>query len=509
MQGLALPLLLLWLQIYSLPNIVMPTLTRSSGTSRHIYIYTTSHLLQPLHKHLMVMIKIMMRKVNKDDDSPKTVDPEEREDHAHVWSKLVQALLKVGCKWASGKLFPWKSLPAKLAKSSVRGINYSVDVSFPGKEQNPCPKGGSKGISDLSFAECSMLVTALRDTSRVGLHFKLAVYMKGAFPIFFQDADLMATQVPVIDGTAPKHDSPCPCAKKMFCNLKTDCKGLPQKSHFAATHVKKRTACTPLSEYQPKEDTSKASEELNQGLVLEPSDFSNYEQGHDSWKCKRKLNISLHTSKKHAVSPEPISTKVPPSKGKGKVKAQSSDGHAPDVTVPSLEPPHVAALNGIAPVVEEQDSDAHHTSTTSSGGNFTVPSQHRPLSMMPLATSTELPTRENTILISNPQPMRPKLTLAKKKIPDANQDPNDVFSLCKWLQPPHKSETDHLSTLSANLLAAEEGCPCASFDQDGHGSYSGCMQYMNGGWYCHQGPDPHLQPYAGAFQPMGGPYLQF
>ncbi|KIK81910.1 hypothetical protein PAXRUDRAFT_40111, partial [Paxillus rubicundulus Ve08.2h10] len=140
------------------------------------------------------------------------------------------------CKWASGKLFPWKSLPAKPAKSGVRGINYPAEVSFPGEERNPHPKGGSKGISDLTLAECSMFVAVLRDTSK-------------GVPVRTRPdplTELMASWVPVIKGTAPEHDSPHPCAKRMFCNLKTDHQGLPLKYNPAATHIKKRTAHMPL-----------------------------------------------------------------------------------------------------------------------------------------------------------------------------------------------------------------------------------------------------------------------
>ncbi|KAF8834746.1 hypothetical protein BDN67DRAFT_985110 [Paxillus ammoniavirescens] len=108
----------------------------------------------------------------------------------------------------------------------------------------------------------------------------------------------------------------------------------------------------------------------------------------------------------------------------------------------------------VAHAVEEQDSDACHISMAP------LPAQTPSYG----ATSTELPTGENTRLNFNPQPMQPKLTLAKKKIPDANQDPDNVFSLCKRLQPPHKSETVPLSTPSTNLVAAEEGRACMSID---------------------------------------------
>ncbi|KIJ57799.1 hypothetical protein HYDPIDRAFT_103826, partial [Hydnomerulius pinastri MD-312] len=125
---------------------------------------------------------------------------------------------KVGCKWASGKLFPWKGLPAKLAKSGIVCYNYPGLASLPGEERQRKPKGGSKGISDLTLAECSILVNALSDTSGDGLHFKHVPELK---------ADLMASRIPVIHGAAPDHNSPLAHAKRMFSNLKCDHKGIP------------------------------------------------------------------------------------------------------------------------------------------------------------------------------------------------------------------------------------------------------------------------------------------
>ncbi|KAF8837074.1 hypothetical protein BDN67DRAFT_983504 [Paxillus ammoniavirescens] len=72
-------------------------------------------------------------KKKDDDDIPEMVDPEEHEDHALVQSKFIQTL---------------------------------------GEEQQPRPKSGLKGISDLTLGECSILVTALSDTGVNRLHFK-------------------------------------------------------------------------------------------------------------------------------------------------------------------------------------------------------------------------------------------------------------------------------------------------------------------------------------------------
>ncbi|KIJ57979.1 hypothetical protein HYDPIDRAFT_34619 [Hydnomerulius pinastri MD-312] len=71
---------------------------------------------------------------NNDDEGTKIIDSEDREDHALVRSKFVQVLTKAGCKWASGKLLPWKGLPTKLVKSGVRGLNYPLHALIPGEE---------------------------------------------------------------------------------------------------------------------------------------------------------------------------------------------------------------------------------------------------------------------------------------------------------------------------------------------------------------------------------------
>ncbi|KAF8836283.1 hypothetical protein BDN67DRAFT_1014827 [Paxillus ammoniavirescens] len=165
------------------------------------------------------------KEAEDDDNIPEVDDSQKCEDHALVRSKLVQALKKVGCKWALGKLFPWKNLPAKLAKNGIVCNNYLGSVSFPGKEQEPKPKGGSKGISDSTLGERSILVTALSDTSRDGLHFKHVPDLK---------AELLASWIPVIHGAAPDHDSPHAHAK-----------GLPRKHNPIATRVKKGTSRQP------------------------------------------------------------------------------------------------------------------------------------------------------------------------------------------------------------------------------------------------------------------------
>ncbi|KAG6374453.1 hypothetical protein JVT61DRAFT_4495 [Boletus reticuloceps] len=165
------------------------------------------------------------------EDVVEIADPNEREDHAHVRKAFVAALKKVGCTWASGKLFPWKALPSKLAKSGVVCYNYPDNIPFPGEERQSRAKGGSKGISDLTLSECSSLIAALGDTSKDRLYFKMVPEKKGY---------LTSARLPVINSAAPAPDSPHSHGKRMYGNLVIDRKGLPRRENIAATRVTKK-----------------------------------------------------------------------------------------------------------------------------------------------------------------------------------------------------------------------------------------------------------------------------
>ncbi|KAI5988554.1 hypothetical protein EDD15DRAFT_2172450, partial [Pisolithus albus] len=117
------------------------------------------------------------------------------------------SLVGRGCNWASGRLFPWKNLPKNLAKSSIVCYNFPDNVLFPGEERQPRPKGGSKGISDLTLAECGTLIAALTDKSKHGLHFVVKPDLHGS---------------PIIYGAPPDTDSKHAFAKRMYANLKCD-----------------------------------------------------------------------------------------------------------------------------------------------------------------------------------------------------------------------------------------------------------------------------------------------
>ncbi|KAI5981523.1 hypothetical protein EDD15DRAFT_2379435 [Pisolithus albus] len=160
-----------------------------------------------------------------------TVDSEERGDHGRLRTLLVQALIERGCNWASGRLFPWKNLPKNLARSSVVCYNFPDNVLFPGEERHPHPKSGSKGISDLTLAECGILIAALTDKSKNGLHFVVKPDAHDA---------LYYSRSPVIYGAPPDSDSKHAFAKRMYANLKCDRNGAARKSSASATRLKKK-----------------------------------------------------------------------------------------------------------------------------------------------------------------------------------------------------------------------------------------------------------------------------
>ncbi|KIK23452.1 hypothetical protein PISMIDRAFT_10935 [Pisolithus microcarpus 441] len=174
--------------------------------------------------------------LTKDGENPCTVeqstmDSEECSDHRHLQTLLVQALIECGCNWASGRLFPWKNLPKNLVRSSIVCYNFPDNVLFPGEEQQPHPKSRSKGILDLTLAECGILIAALTDKSKDGLHFMVKPDAHDA---------LYYSRSPVIYGAPPDSDSKYAFTKRMYANLKCDCNGAACKSSASATRLKKK-----------------------------------------------------------------------------------------------------------------------------------------------------------------------------------------------------------------------------------------------------------------------------
>ena len=90
-----------------------------------------------------------------------------------------------GLKFASQKLFPWKSLPGQLASSMLVMYNWPADVIFPGEEHR------GKGISDLMLAECSKLIAGLTDTSSSKLYIWHLPKMKGMASFSYGQCILM------------------------------------------------------------------------------------------------------------------------------------------------------------------------------------------------------------------------------------------------------------------------------------------------------------------------------
>ncbi|KIN98609.1 hypothetical protein M404DRAFT_157349 [Pisolithus tinctorius Marx 270] len=132
-----------------------------------------------------------------------------------------------GFKWASQKLFPWKSLPNQLAGSALVMYNWPADVIFPGEECRS--KVSGKGISDLTCTDCSKLVAALVDTSESKLCIRHDPKNKSMSSVFLwlmstnaAIANLLTSKSPVIISAPPSFDSKLPRGKRIFCSLAVD-----------------------------------------------------------------------------------------------------------------------------------------------------------------------------------------------------------------------------------------------------------------------------------------------
>ncbi|KAG8219306.1 hypothetical protein J3R82DRAFT_171 [Butyriboletus roseoflavus] len=163
------------------------------------------------------------------------VEMPDLDDHSCVCNVFVAALKMLGCKWVSEhKLFPWKGLSGKLAFSRVVCHNFPDSVPFP-EEERLRLKSGSKGIANISLADCSVLIAILNNLSANRLHFKRN-------PDWIDD--LHASHLPVIIGGSTQSDSLHAFAKRMFADGMSDRTGPPYRltggAVQAATHVKKK-----------------------------------------------------------------------------------------------------------------------------------------------------------------------------------------------------------------------------------------------------------------------------
>ncbi|KAI6128649.1 hypothetical protein EDD16DRAFT_1472030, partial [Pisolithus croceorrhizus] len=84
------------------------------------------------------------------------------------WPSIDTVTEECGQTWGSGKLFPWKQMIHRLASSELVLVNWPEGVMFPGEEH--ASHTMSKGISDLTWVECSKLLAALNDTEDTWLH---------------------------------------------------------------------------------------------------------------------------------------------------------------------------------------------------------------------------------------------------------------------------------------------------------------------------------------------------
>ncbi|KAG9309303.1 hypothetical protein JVU11DRAFT_10790 [Chiua virens] len=133
-------------------------------------------------------------------------------------------------KWVARKEFPWKALPCKLTRSAVVCYNFPDSVPFPGAP--PHNKVGLKGISDLTIAECNILLATLNKSST-----SHKMYFKHESQLY---NDLKLSQLPVIIGAAPEHDSPNTIGRRIFSNNECRHDGLPRHKGPTPTHVRKK-----------------------------------------------------------------------------------------------------------------------------------------------------------------------------------------------------------------------------------------------------------------------------
>ncbi|KAG6377897.1 hypothetical protein JVT61DRAFT_14685 [Boletus reticuloceps] len=122
---------------------------------------------------------------------------------------------------------------ASLDKDRISGVichNFPDSVPFPGEDRQR-GKAGSKGVADLSLADCSVLLAAFTDSSNDRLYFEHDPKLI---------ADLCGRRLPVIIGAAPQPDSPHAFAKRMFADGSIDRTGPPRRPNLATTRIKKR-----------------------------------------------------------------------------------------------------------------------------------------------------------------------------------------------------------------------------------------------------------------------------
>ncbi|KAG0705800.1 hypothetical protein DFH29DRAFT_996454 [Suillus ampliporus] len=178
--------------------------------------------------------------------------------------EITKQAAKFHCTINSGKIFPWKLMPAALVEANLRIEGYPAHKCIlPGKAHSK--NALNKGIGALMQKEIATLVDSLKaGTMRIT-----------QFPKEDRSA-VTASEKAIIEGEAPPPEWPHHGARRLFLDGHTDHNGLPHlKPSTATTKVKKGKA--PESPMLPSDDEpSTATTKVKKGKAPEspppPSD---------------------------------------------------------------------------------------------------------------------------------------------------------------------------------------------------------------------------------------------
>ncbi|KAG1882250.1 hypothetical protein F4604DRAFT_1678649 [Suillus subluteus] len=165
---------------------------------------------------------------NDVDQASDVVEGRREDGLKFVKQEITKQAAKFSCTINSGKIFPWKLMPAALMEANLRIQGYPAHrCIFPGEAHSKLAL--NKGIGALMQKEITALVDSLRaGTMRITQ---------------FPQEDRLAvstSQKAVIEGEAPPPDWPHHGARRLFLDSHTDHNGLPRlKPSTATTKVKK------------------------------------------------------------------------------------------------------------------------------------------------------------------------------------------------------------------------------------------------------------------------------
>ncbi|KAG0699037.1 hypothetical protein DFH29DRAFT_1002340 [Suillus ampliporus] len=177
-----------------------------------------------------------------DVDQPSNVVEGRREDGLKFMKQeITKQAAKFHCTINSGKIFPWKLMPAVLVEANLRIEGYPAHKCIlPGEAHSK--NALNKGIGALMQKEIATLIDSLKaGTMRIT-----------QFPKEDRSA-VTASEKAVIEGEAPPPEWPHHGARRLFLDGHTDHNGLPRlKPSTATTKVKKGKA--PESPMLPSDD---------------------------------------------------------------------------------------------------------------------------------------------------------------------------------------------------------------------------------------------------------------